>query len=104
MSVNTVAAPVLHVQHVIEIPFTWAESCIGDEGFKFETWERIEAEGERLCALYALSWDPAGATCVDGIRLIGNSLESVMAAGGALGEFLQNMPGLSFLQFVEDDA
>lgn len=97
-------APVLHVQHYIEIPFTWQSAHLDDDLFQFETWERIEAEAERLCALYGLSLDPAGAMSEDGIRLKGRDLERVHEAGAHLVTFLSAQEGLIFLQQAGESA
>lgn len=104
MSLTPVAAPVLHIQHYIEIPFTWAADRLEDDNFQFETCERIEAKAVSLCADLGLELDPAGAVSVDGIRLKGNDLCRVHAAGAELVAYLAAQEGLVFLQQVEECA
>lgn len=102
MSMTPVASPVVHLQHYIEIPFTWASDRAEDEAFQFETWERIEAEANRVCFAYGLELDPAGAISQEGIRLKGNSLDNVNAAGAELARFLVGLEGLVFQRLTED--
>ncbi|CEK42802.1 hypothetical protein PQBR44_0076 (plasmid) [Pseudomonas putida UWC1] len=102
MTMTRVTTPALHVQHYIEIPFTWAADRIADEGFHSDVWSRIEAEADRLCAAWGLELDPTGAISEEGIRLKGTDLGVVLAAGSELAEFLSAQSGLVFLKQVEE--
>lgn len=101
MTMTHAATPALHVQHYVEIPFTWSTDRLGDEGFQSDAWSCIEAEAQRLCASLGLELDPAGAISEEGIRLKGTDLGAVLAAGSKLADFLSSQPGLVFLTQVE---
>ncbi|QHF00696.1 hypothetical protein LCG56_28465 (plasmid) [Pseudomonas cannabina pv. alisalensis] len=102
MTMNHAPTPALHVQHYVEIPFTWSADRIDDESFQSDAWSCIEAEAQRLCAALGLELDPAGAISEEGIRLKGTDLGVVLAAGSSLAEFLSLQSGLVFLQQVEE--
>lgn len=101
MTMTHVTTPTLHVQHYIEIPFTWAPDRIADEAFQSDSWSRIEAVADQICAEWGLELDSAGAISQEGIRLKGTDLGVVLAAGSKLAEYLSAQSGLVFLKQVE---
>ncbi|MBM5458540.1 hypothetical protein H8F21_13305 [Pseudomonas sp. P66] len=64
--------------------------------------ERIEAEGERLCAAFGLKLDHAVSFSEDAIRIYGNDLANIQAAGAAMADFLSAQDGLRFVEVAED--
>ncbi|SBW84357.1 hypothetical protein PVE_R2G0328 [Pseudomonas veronii 1YdBTEX2] len=102
MTMTHAATPTFHVQHYVEIPFTWSADRIDDEGFQSDAWSCIEAEARRLCAALGVELDAAGAICQEGIRLKGTDLGVILAAGSKLAEFLSSQSGLVFLKQVEE--